>query len=161
MNLEALISTLINNPNKALLFEYAPNQFAGTNYHLTEIKSAAITSVDCGGVSHDWNETIFQLWENPKEIGKTTYMTTSKIFDIISKVNSIKPLLMDTEVKVEYGNSIFHTANLSIQNITINENRIIIQLHTEKTLCKAPELCGVPEPSSSENQSCAPGSGCC
>jgi len=161
MNLETLITTLVNNPNKALLFEYAPNVYAGTNYHLTEIKTATISSVDCGGVSHEWSETLFQLWENPLEIEKKSYMTTTKILEIISKVNSIKPLLVDTEVKIEYGNAIFHTSNLNIKNIIIGELQVIIQLHIEKTKCKAPELCGVPESDSVGSQTCSPGGDCC
>ena len=159
MNLETFITILNNNQNKALLFEYAPQVYAGTNYHITELKTAHINSVDCGGKTHNWTETIMQLWENPNEIGKTTYIDTTKALQIISKVHQIQPLELETDLKVEYGNTIFHTANLNIENIVISEKQIIVQLHSEETLCKAPELCGVPEIQS--NECCTPSSGCC
>lgn len=159
MNLEKFITFLNNNQNKELLFEYAPQIYAGTNYHITELKTINIKSVDCGGKSHNWTETVMQLWENPNEIGKAIYLDTTKALQIIGKVHQIQPLELETELKIEYGNTVFHTANLSIENIIESENQLIIQLHTEKTLCKAPELCGVPEPNSSD--CCSPSSGCC
>ncbi len=33
-----------------LQFQYAENKLVDASYHITEIKQAAITSVDCGGV---------------------------------------------------------------------------------------------------------------
>jgi hypothetical protein len=159
MKLEKFITILNNNPDKALLFEYAPQVYAGTNYHITELKTIDIKSVDCGGKSHAWTETIMQLWENPKEIGKTNYLDTSKALQILNKVHGIQPLELDTEIKVEYGNAIFHTANLTIENTIESEKQLIVQLHSENTLCKAPELCGVPEPK--EAECCTPSSGCC
>ena len=71
MTLETFVNILAENPNKSLLFEVAPHVYAGSHYHLTEIKTAKISSVDCGGQEHQWVETVFQLWENPKEIGTT------------------------------------------------------------------------------------------
>ena len=71
MNTQNLLQILEENPNKELLFEYKEGQFVGANYHITEVKNTTIKSVDCGGRSDGWNETIIQLWESPKEIGKT------------------------------------------------------------------------------------------
>lgn len=158
MNLETFITFLNNNQNKELLFEYAPQVFAGTNYHITEIKTLKINSVDCGGKKHNWTETVMQLWENPKELGKINYIDTTKALQILSKVHQVQPLELETELKVEYGNTVFHTSNLNIENVIETDKQLIVKLHTEKTLCKAPELCGIPEPNSSE---CTPGGGCC
>jgi hypothetical protein len=160
MTLEAFVNLLATNPNKSLLFEVAPQVYAGSHYHLTEIKTAKISSVDCGGQKHEWIETIFQLWENPKEIGKTAYLKTDKILDIVSKVNAVKALHAKTVLKIEYGNALFPTAQLNIRNVVASDQQLLVQLHSEQTKCKAPYLCGVPEPSSN-SQTCAPGSGCC
>ena len=160
MTLETFVNILAENPNKSLLFEVAPHVYAGSHYHLTEIKTAKISSVDCGGQEHQWVETVFQLWENPKEIGKTAYLKTDKILEIVSKVNAVKALQVETELKIEYGNALSPTAQLNIRNVVESDQQLIVQLHSEQTKCKAPDLCGVPEPSSN-SQTCAPGSGCC
>ena len=92
MNTQTFLNTLNANLNKELLFEYAPDKFVNANYHITEIKNLIIDSVDCGGKANTWKETIVQLWENPLEIGKRSYITTTKAVEIFDRVNSIKPL---------------------------------------------------------------------
>jgi hypothetical protein len=53
--------------NLALQFQYAADQFVHASYHITEIKQATVTSVDCGGVMNAWTEVIVQLWEPADE----------------------------------------------------------------------------------------------
>ncbi len=158
MTTEKFINILETNSNKALLFEYQPQQFARTNYHLTEIKKVHFDTVDCGGNPNEWNETQIQIWENPNEKDKQEFMTTDKILSIFNKVDSIKLLNYDTELKVEYGNDKFHTCVMKIKSIKQNDNQIIVQLFEEKTLCKAPsEL----TENKKETSCCSTSSGCC
>ena len=70
MKTQEFLNVLKENKSKALLFEYQENKFVDTNYHITEVKNTAIHSVDCGGRADQWNETVIQLWESPKEKGK-------------------------------------------------------------------------------------------
>ncbi len=159
MKIKDLISVLKQNRNKALLFEYAENKVAGTNYHLTEVKNVAFETVDCGGNTNDWKETHFQLWESPKEIGKEDYMTVDKVIDILERVDSIRPLWLETEVKVEFGNENFHTSILSTENTVSESDKLIVKLFTTETGCKASDICGVPE--TKEEEACCSESGCC
>ena len=159
MKVKEVLTVLKENKNKALLFEYAANKVAGTNYHLTEIKNVSFETVDCGGNANDWKETHFQLWESPKEVGKEDYMTVDKVIDIIERVNSIRPLWLDTEVKIEFGNADFHTSILSITATDSQTDKLIIKLHTIETGCKAPDICGIPE--EAEEESCCSGTSCC
>lgn len=168
MKTKEFISKLNENKNKALLFEYAKSKYAGTNYHLTEIKNVQFNSVDCGGNSNNWKETHLQLWESPSEIGKENYMTVDKIIQIIERVDSINPLWQETAIKVEYGNDEFHTSIMNIDEFEIKNNQLIVKLFSEKTLCKAPSTCGVEEDSCNETEevevatsSCCEGSSCC
>ena len=78
MKTKELLSVLEKNQGKALLFEYAPNLLVGANYHITEVKHMKIDSVDCGGRTDGWSETIIQLWESPKELGKRDFMKVDK-----------------------------------------------------------------------------------
>ena len=145
MNTKTFLNTLKNNLNKELLFEYAPDKFVNANYHITEIKNLNIDAVDCGGGTNHWEETIVQVWENPLEYRKRTFMKTSKAVEIFDRVNSIKPLLTDAEIKIEYGNKSFHTANLIVHTIVENDQSIIVKLHPDATQCKANNTCCTPD----------------
>lgn len=163
MKTREFLSLLDAHKDTSLLFEYSPNQLVGANYHITEVKHIKIDSVDCGARSDSWNETIVQLWESPSELGKTEFMSSYKALGILKKVGTIKAYDLDSEVKFEYGNALFHTAQLFVNDFEIQNNQLRIKLAVEKTDCKAKEECGVPEPAmANETQSsCAPGSGCC
>lgn len=107
MNTQTFLNNLSTNKNKELIFEYASGKFVGANYHITEVKNTTYDTVDCGGSTNYWQETIVQLWENPKEIGKRSFMKASKALEIFNRVDQIKPLLKETTIKIEYGNEPF------------------------------------------------------
>jgi len=164
MKTEHFLSLIAEHQNKPLLFEYAPNVLVGANYHITEVKHITVDSVDCGAQSDSWKETIVQLWESPSEIGKTEYMTAYKALGILKKVGTIKPYVLDAEIKFEYSNATFHTAQLFVNDFEIRNNNLIIKLAIKKTDCKAKELCGVPEKVEVNTEAeacCSPSSGCC
>ena len=164
MNTQELFTVLGNNKNKSLLFEYAPNQLVGANYHITEVKHITIDSVDCGAQTDAWKETIIQLWESPKELGKRDFMKVDKAISIFELVGTKKPYIFDAEVKFEYSNATFHTAQLFVNDFEVIGEDLIIKLAVEKTDCKAKDLC-VPvkkeKVTSLEVANCSPESGCC
>ena len=145
MKTQEFLSLLAEHQNKSLLFEYAPNQIVPANYHITEVKHVTIDSVDCGARTDAWKETIIQLWESPDEIGKTEFMSTYKALGILKKVGTIKPFVLDAELKFEYSNDSFHTAQLFVNDFEIIGNNLKLKLAIEKTDCKAKDICGVPE----------------
>lgn len=162
MKTNEFLSLLKDNPNKNLLFEYKPGALVGANYHITEVKNVTVDAVDCGAGTDFWKETIIQLWESPEEIGKRDYMSADKALSILNRVDKIKPMEKDVEVKFEYSNANFHTAQLFINAHQIAGDNLVFHLGVEQTDCKAKETCGVPaEAISQEASSCAPGSGCC
>lgn len=162
MKTNEFLSLLKEHPNKSLLFEYKNGHLAGANYHITEIKNITIDSVDCGAKTDFWKETIIQLWESPTEKDKREYMSAHKALGILNKVDSIKPMEKEVEVKFEYSNSDFHTAQLFVNEFEIIGDQLIMKLGVEQTDCKAKDECGVPvEIGAQEDNSCAPGGGCC
>ena len=162
MKTNEFLNILKEHPTKELLFEFQPGQLVGANYHITEIKNTHIDSVDCGGRTDDWNETIVQLWESPSEQDKTDYLSTSKATEILNRVHGLKPMDLEAEVKFEYGNAEFHTAQLYVQEHRNLHTQLLIKLGVEKTTCKARELCGDESAKHVEKVSeCAPNSGCC
>ncbi len=162
MKTNEFLNLLKEHPNKSLLFEYKEGQFVGANYHITEIKNITVDSVDCGAGVDFWKETIIQLWESPNEHEKEEYMSAYKALGILNKVDRIKPMEKEVEVKFEYSNPNFHTAQLFVNDFMFNDNQLVLKLGVEQTDCKARETCGVPiETESKEEACCTPGSGCC
>lgn len=164
MKTQEFLTLLEEYQNKSLLFEYTTNQIVPANYHITEVKHVNIDSVDCGAKTDAWKETIIQLWESPIEIGKTEFMSADKALSILKKVGAMKPYELEAEVKFEYGNSLFHTAHLFVNDFEIKNDNLILKLAVEKTDCKAKETCGVPEAVSigiEDSSCCEPGGGCC
>lgn len=166
MKTQELLNILNQNKNKSLLFEYAPNLLVGANYHITEVKHVTIESVDCGAQTDAWKETVIQLWESPSELGKTEYMTVLKALGILNKVGKLKSYEANAEVKFEYSNANFHTAQLFVNDFEIRNNNIIFKLAVEKTDCKAKGICGVPEEApvienTSNEPCCSPDGNCC
>jgi len=162
MQTQEFLSLLEEHPNKNLLFEYQKGKNVGANYHITEVKNVTIDSVDCGAGTDFWKETIIQLWESPDEHETEEYMTADKASAILNKVDKLKPMERNVEVKFEYSNSNFHTAQLFVNDFKVDNEKIVLQLGVEKTDCKARETCGVPvEESSTKEACCSPESGCC
>lgn len=161
MKTSEFLNLLKEHQEKALIFEYFPQNLVGANYHITEIKNAVFDTVDCGGQIDFWKETIVQLWESPSEIEKRDYLTAEKALSIFEKVHKIKPMSLNSEIKFEYGNDKFHTAQLFVNDFEIHNQNLIIKLAVQKAECKASELCGVTPEKNVQENACAPGTGCC
>lgn len=162
MKTQEFLTLIAEHQDKSLLFEYLPNKFVGTNYHITEVKHITIDSVDCGAQTDAWKETIIQLWESPLDILNTKHMSAYKALAILKKVGTMKPYTLDAEVKFEYSNSTFHTAQLFVNDYEIKDQNLILKLGVKKTECKASEVCGIVEEIKEKVTSCCtPESGCC
>lgn len=165
MNTQDFLKTLAEHPEKSLYFEYLPNTFVAANYHITEVKHITVDSVDCGAQTDHWKETIVQLWESPQEKDQAQPMTAYKALGILNKVGKLKAYNLNSEIKLEYGNTQFHTTQLPIHAFEVEGHKLIIKLKTSKTQCKAEELCGIAPTEKEEavtaDACCQPGGGCC
>jgi hypothetical protein len=105
MKTNEFISTLRTAPNNQLTFVDRDGHTVHSGYHLTELKAASFDTVDCGGQTNRWQETIVQLWVPSR--ADREYMTTAKFLKIFEKVRGMIPLNLDTEVRIEYGDDNF------------------------------------------------------
>lgn len=171
---------LLQNPLLDLQFQYAQDKWVDASYHITEIKQAPITSVDCGGVMNHWTEVIIQLWE-PQDQQQQRAMKVRKALSIIELVEKSLLLHPQAIVKIEFGNAEFDTRQMYPNQMIASGENFIIDLRPDATQCKAIERggsCGTtstgeeccsPAPkkaefvnlTGAETQSCTPGSGCC
>ena len=83
MKTHEFIEAVRNSADKELIFANADGQAIRAGYHLTEIKVASFETVDCGGKTNRWNETILQLWV--PEDAEDTYMKSDKFLRIYDK----------------------------------------------------------------------------
>ncbi|HEY0055647.1 MAG TPA: DUF6428 family protein, partial [Pedobacter sp.] len=128
-------------PDKYLEFRYAENSLVDASYHITEIKLAPITSVDCGGKTNQWAEVIVQLWE-PSDKSETRAMTVSKALSIVDVVEKVLPLDPTAIVKIEFGNSEFDTRQMYPSQMIESDDSVIVDLVADVTQCKAIERGG-------------------
>jgi hypothetical protein len=162
MTTQEFLELLAANQDKSLLFEYSPGNLVGANYHITEVKHLNIDSINCGGGTEFWKETLVQLWESPLEKAKTEFMSTYKALSILKKVGRTKPFELSAEIKFEYGNPGFHTSQLFVNDFEIKGRNLILQLAVTKTDCKDKAACGIPETAEvTQEACCSPGGGCC
>jgi len=151
-----------------LQFEYEQDKLVASDYHITEIKLAKITSVDCGGTVNNWNEVVLQLIEPESHVAEKP-MPVNKALSIINLVESKITLDADATVKIEFGNNEFATRQMHPAIFITDNNYLKIQLTPDFTQCKAisrGETCG-PKPNiqlvnlATNNACCTPGGGCC
>ena len=139
MNTESFLKTLRENKEKALYFEYEAGVFVPISYHITEVKNAHFDSVDCGGVAHDYRQTIVQLWVDPKEKVETA-MEVEKALHIFDRVNSIKPINLETEIFFEYGYQSLKTSVYKVSQVKVEAERVVIALDVPPPSCKPRDL---------------------
>lgn len=178
----AFTQQLQANPQLILQFKYAEDKWVNASYHITEIKQAPITSVDCGGVVNRWTEIIMQLWE-PQNEQQERAMQVSKALSIIDLVEKVLPLDADAIVKIEFGNQQFETRQMLPKQLIIDNDSLVVDLQADVVQCKAidrggscgtnadAQECCMPiaevkpkfqmQNLANNASCCTPGSGCC
>lgn len=161
---------LLQNPELNLQFRYDSDSYVSPSYHITEIKQAPITSVDCGGVMNAWTEVIVQLME-PASGNQLKPMKVHKALSIIDVVEKKLPLNPSAIIKVEFGNANFETRQLHPNDFIIDDEELIVDLQPGKVQCKAVDRggsCGAPAEKQkvelknlTAGACCTPGGGCC
>ncbi|MGN6639652.1 MAG: DUF6428 family protein [Mucilaginibacter sp.] len=162
---------LLQNPSLDLQFQYSGNNKVAPSYHITEIKQAPITSVDCGGKMNSWTEIVVQLLE-PSVETQLRPMKVRKALSIIEVVEKALPLNPVGIVKIEFGNDAFETRQMYPNDFVIDNEEMTIDLRPDTVQCKAIERggsCGTPAEKpklnlkdiASSASCCTPGGGCC
>ena len=135
MKTNEFISALRSTPNNQLIFAALDGPTVPGGYHLTELKAASFETVDCGGQTNRWRETIVQLWV-PAD-ADDEYMTAAKFLKIFDKVREMIPLDLDTELRVEYGDENIFPSTYHVRSVTHNRDTTRVLLEPPETTCKA------------------------
>jgi len=135
MKTHEFIKALRNSDDKELIFANADGQSIHAGYHLTEIKAASFETVDCGGKTNRWNETVLQLWV--PEDAEDTYMKSDKFLSIYDKVRRLVPVDEEAEIRIEYGDENFFPTAYHVSESRGDNVAIRFFLEPPGTTCKA------------------------
>ena len=137
MTTQEFIAALRKMPDNELIFENDVGNTVRAGYHLTEIKAAHFDTVDCGGQTNQWHETIVQLWVPANADDDDEYMTAGKFLRIFEKVTSMIPLQLEAEIRVEYGDGNFFPSLYHVESVTSEDAATRVLLAPPATTCKA------------------------
>jgi hypothetical protein len=157
MKTTEFISTLRTAPNNQLIFVDLDGHTVHSGYHLTELKAASFDTVDCGGQTNRWQETIVQLWVPSHATNE--YMTAAKFLKIFEKVRGMIRLNLNTEVRIEYGDENFFPSTYHVSSVTHDPTTTRVLLEPPQTTCKARDRRRAALPRT--DSCCAPATGVC
>jgi hypothetical protein len=141
-----------------IAFELPNGEMVPNHFHVTEVGQVNKRFIDCGGTIRQENKVNFQLWEANDFDHR---LHPKKLVSII-ELSEKKLAIEDLDIEVEYQNK-----TIGKYNIDYNGNNFL--LTNTLTDCLAKDNCGVPEEKekislsslSQDENTCAPGSGCC
>ena len=135
MNTLSFLSELhaLGNKNIDLIFDYGDKQVK-PGYHVTEVKSASIQTMDCGGQGNAWHETTLQLWA--PDSTDETYMSVDKFLNIYNRVSSSISVEESAEMRVEYGDIGSPAISYVVTSVEKTAEAVTIKLHAPAVACK-------------------------
>lgn len=137
-------------------FQLEDGTFVPEHFHVTEVGQVIKNFIDCGGVIRNERVVNFQLW-NADDFEHR--LKPGKLLHIIN-LSEEKLGIKDAEIEVEY-----QSETIGKYDLDFNGKHFVLK--NKQTACLASDACGVPtemlkiELLESNNNSCAPGSGCC
>ena len=137
MTTNEFIAALRKAPDHQLIFANEAGDAIHAGYHLTEIKAAHFDTVDCGGQTNRWNETIVQLWVPAHADVEEDYMTSRKFLSIFDRVTKMILLDFEAEVRVEYGDRNFFPSLYHVAAVQSGNGATHVSLRPPQTTCKA------------------------
>jgi len=142
---------------KAIAFELPNGELVANHFHVTEVGKVTKDFIDCGGTRRSETVAAFQLWEADDYDHR---LHPEKLVSIIELSQQILGL-GNEQIEVEYQGE-------TIGKYGLDFNGTNFKLITKQTDCLAKSNCGIPEQKqikqllvTTDNNSCAPGSGCC
>jgi hypothetical protein len=147
MKLTELKTLLEENRNKQFLIQLPNQNQVPLSFHVTEVGQVNKTFIDCGGKVHSVQTCQLQVW-----VGEDVdhRLETGKMADILKLAKSIVPS-DDVDVEIEYEDAAI--SQYPVENYSVTDDAVTLNLTTKHTDCLAKELCILPS-------SCG-ATGCC
>jgi hypothetical protein len=116
-----------------LVFVYGGRTISA-GYHVTEVKAAQLSSLDCGANPESWNETIIQLWDVSSDGGE--HMKVGKFLGILSQVERRVAIDPEALLIFEAGDSANPMEIFTVGSITTTPDHVEIVLAPRPATCK-------------------------
>lgn len=151
MTTRAFLETLRAHASMPLAFRLRRHALA-PGYHLTEIKRVLYETMDCGALSHRWQESQFEVWvpESDENFPEQKPMAAAKFLRIVDRVQSSLPLEEDAVARIHAEILDRPAALYDIDSVAPRQGMLWVELSADRTRCKA-----------RERQNAETGSACC
>jgi hypothetical protein len=116
-----------------LVFSYGGRTIA-TGYHVTEVKAARLSSLDCGANPESWNETVIQLWDVDSD--NATHMKVSKFLGILAQVERRVAIDPEALLIFEAGDSASPMQIFTVGSIAETPDHVEVMLAPRPATCK-------------------------
>jgi hypothetical protein len=140
MKTSSFLTALRTHGTLPLIFR-ADSEIASPGYHLTEVKRVAYETMDCGAVTHRWNESQFEIWVPALEkvVPGRGHMPAQKFLSIVDRVEAELPLDRDATARIHASFDGQPAALYDIDTILVKDGQLWIELTADRTRCKAAE----------------------
>lgn len=120
-----------HNADAALIFSTEASEIAG-GYHVTEVKAAQLTSIDCGGRLSHWTEASVQLLDG--RFG--SHMKVGKFQGILAQSLSVVEALRTAPVHVEFAPGNQGLRRYEIASVESDAASVTVRLREGRAQCK-------------------------
>lgn len=157
MHLNDLIDFLATQPADRPIVYHTAEETIGTGYHLTELKAAPVTSIDCGGNVASFPEVTMQLLDGQD----SEYMKVGKLLAILRHSLKEIPALNDAETRVEFSHFNNGLQLYTLGDPQVNEEAVTLPLVTIGAQCKPAVAARALSPKAAQTGCCGSRSTCC
>ena len=132
MTINDLLQALENKPAAApVVFMTSQGEISG-GYHVTELKLANITGIDCGARQANWAETSIQLLDGRGG----AHMQVGKLSNILGQSKKHVKGLADADMHFEFAHNNAGLQRYEMRELHDTNGRIIVHLDTHSAVCK-------------------------
>ena len=139
VDVKTLKAVLSENQGKGVLLVLPGGEEVPQHFHVTEIGGVRKDFIDCGGTQRVNSTCLIQCWVATDLEHR---IETDKFLGIIKM--GAKVLAGDfLPVEIEYEAGVI--SQYPLEEVTVTEEAVVLQLTTKHTDCLAKEKCGIPE----------------
>ncbi|MCK7612678.1 DUF6428 family protein [Roseibium sediminicola] len=132
MTCNTLLETLDTLPEDVPLVFATPEGEIGDGYHVTELKLAHVTGIDCGARMNTWSEATLQLLDGTGE----GHMPAGKFAGILRQSIGKVSGLGDVPLQVEFAHDNRGKRLYRLETPEMTDGRIVIGLRDTRAHCK-------------------------
>lgn len=132
MNLNTLITALSGVSDATPLIFATTDKEIGAGYHVTELKLAQITGIDCAARVATWAEASLQLLDGEGR----GHMQLGKFKGILRQSVSKVAGLDEAPVKVEFAHGNAGMRTYEMEEPELRQDKVVIRLRESRAVCK-------------------------